>query len=176
MSWLSRNYRAAVGACFVLVASQVPAGANTYDVAFTDSNGDVANLVFDTASPISAGGTLVTSITGTFDGFPLTETVVFGADQKIYSSGPFVDYSGVGFTNGTSFNLYWTDPTHSFAQGGYGVCYEASCNQSSGFYAVRNLTVTSVPELSTWTMMLFGFAGLGFAGYRASRKTASSPA
>ena len=28
-----------------------------------------------------------------------------------------------------------------------------------------------VPEPSTWAMMLLGFAGLGFAGYRASRKT-----
>jgi hypothetical protein len=36
------------------------------------------------------------------------------------------------------------------------------------------LTVTpkasGVPELSTWAMLLLGFAGLGFAGYRASRK------
>jgi hypothetical protein len=30
-------------------------------------------------------------------------------------------------------------------------------------------TGASVPELSTWAMMLIGFAGLGFAGYRASR-------
>ena len=29
----------------------------------------------------------------------------------------------------------------------------------------------TVPEPSTWAMMLIGFAGLGFAGYRASRKT-----
>ena len=35
-----------------------------------------------------------------------------------------------------------------------------------------------VPEPSTWAMMLLGFAGLGFAGYRASRRTgvaAASP-
>jgi unsaturated chondroitin disaccharide hydrolase len=30
-----------------------------------------------------------------------------------------------------------------------------------------------VPEPSTWAMMLLGFAGLGYAGYRASRKTAA---
>ena len=30
-----------------------------------------------------------------------------------------------------------------------------------------------VPEPSTWAMMLLGFAGLGFAGYRTSRKTAA---
>jgi hypothetical protein len=31
------------------------------------------------------------------------------------------------------------------------------------------ITVSSVPEASTWAMMLVGFGGLGFAGYRASR-------
>jgi fibro-slime domain-containing protein len=30
---------------------------------------------------------------------------------------------------------------------------------------------TGVPEASTWAMMLIGFAGLGFAGYRQSKKT-----
>jgi hypothetical protein len=34
------------------------------------------------------------------------------------------------------------------------------------------LTVTTVPELSTWAMLLLGFAGLGFAGYRTSRMSA----
>ncbi len=31
----------------------------------------------------------------------------------------------------------------------------------------------STPEPSTWAMMLLGFAGLGFAGYRKSRKAAA---
>jgi hypothetical protein len=34
-----------------------------------------------------------------------------------------------------------------------------------GYYAT--------PEASTWTMMLLGFAGIAFAGYRASRKSAA---
>ena len=33
------------------------------------------------------------------------------------------------------------------------------------------LTAIAVPEASTWAMMLLGFAGLGFAGYRPARKT-----
>ena len=43
----------------------------------------------------------------------------------------------------------------------------------------RDWTITSaggltlnVPEPSTWAMMILGFAGLGFAGYRKSRKAA----
>jgi len=31
--------------------------------------------------------------------------------------------------------------------------------------------VVGVPEPSTWAMMLIGFAGLGYAGYRASRRS-----
>ncbi|HEY1863928.1 MAG TPA: PEP-CTERM sorting domain-containing protein [Roseiarcus sp.] len=35
---------------------------------------------------------------------------------------------------------------------------------------------SQVPEPSTWAMMLLGFAGMGFAGYRASRKTTTASA
>jgi hypothetical protein len=43
-------------------------------------------------------------------------------------------------------------------------------------YATPDLTVTVVvaPEPSTWAMMLLGFAGLGFAGWRASRRTVAA--
>jgi hypothetical protein len=35
-------------------------------------------------------------------------------------------------------------------------------------------TQTAAPEPSTWAMMLVGFAGLGYAGYRAQRKSATA--
>jgi hypothetical protein len=38
------------------------------------------------------------------------------------------------------------------------------------FNAAFSLTGTVVPEPSTWAMMLLGFAGLGFLGYRQTRK------
>ena len=41
------------------------------------------------------------------------------------------------------------------------------------FTAQFSATFTTVPEPSTWAMMLAGFAGLGFATYRASRKSAA---
>ena len=34
--------------------------------------------------------------------------------------------------------------------------------------------VSTVPEASTWAMMAFGFAGLGFAGYRRAKRPAPS--
>ena len=33
-----------------------------------------------------------------------------------------------------------------------------------------------IPEASTWAMMLLGVAGLGFIGYRASRRETASAA
>jgi PEP-CTERM motif len=35
------------------------------------------------------------------------------------------------------------------------------------------IQLAAVPEPSTWAMMLLGFAGLGFTGYRALRKSAA---
>jgi PEP-CTERM motif len=34
---------------------------------------------------------------------------------------------------------------------------------------VDHLTISEVPEPSTWAMMALGFAGLGFLGYRKTR-------
>jgi hypothetical protein len=42
------------------------------------------------------------------------------------------------------------------------------------FDAAFSLNGNVVPEPSTWAMMLLGFAGLGFAGYRASRRTGAA--
>jgi choice-of-anchor C domain-containing protein len=36
--------------------------------------------------------------------------------------------------------------------------------------ALDNVAVSAVPELSTWAMMLLGFAGVGFIAYRRSKK------
>ena len=47
-------------------------------------------------------------------------------------------------------------------------------NANAGFtFGFTNVTPPPVPEPSTWAMMLIGFAGLGYAGHRASRKSAA---
>ena len=39
----------------------------------------------------------------------------------------------------------------------------------NGQYVAANFSVSAVPEASTWAMMLLGFAGIGFAGFRQHR-------
>jgi PEP-CTERM motif len=40
---------------------------------------------------------------------------------------------------------------------------------ATSIVGLTSFTVTSVPEPSTWAMMVLGFAGLGYAGYRRAR-------
>jgi hypothetical protein len=57
-----------------------------------------------------------------------------------------------------------------FSPGRYGVTTEGFEDQS---FVVVTAATPAVPEASTWAMMLIGFAGLGYAGYRSSRKSAA---
>ena len=51
--------------------------------------------------------------------------------------------------------------------GGYGVA--VAVTHVKGLDYVANGVTVGIPEPSTWAMLLFGFAGLAFAGYRGSR-------
>jgi PEP-CTERM motif len=44
-------------------------------------------------------------------------------------------------------------------------------NNRDGGEEAFQMEVASVPEPSTWAMMLMGFAGIGFSGYRRARGT-----
>ena len=45
--------------------------------------------------------------------------------------------------------------------------------RAEGFTALFQTKVSAVPEPSTWAMLLLGFAGLSFVGYRKARPTAA---
>ena len=47
--------------------------------------------------------------------------------------------------------------------------YENYVTRVSGL----SMSVSDAPEPSTWAMLLLGFAGLGFAGYRRARVAAN---
>jgi hypothetical protein len=50
-------------------------------------------------------------------------------------------------------------------RGGYEWTWGSGANQ--------NFTLIAIPESSTWAMMLLGYAGLGYAGYRRSQRPVS---
>ncbi len=45
--------------------------------------------------------------------------------------------------------------------------------KADGFTALFQTKVSAVPEPSTWAMLVLGFAGLGFVGYRKARLTSA---
>jgi hypothetical protein len=72
---------------------------------------------------------------------------------------------------GFSYNPTDADQTQTFVSDSAGDILEAD---------ISNVTITvavtpppAVPEPSTWAMMLLGFVGLGFAGYRSRPRAAS---
>jgi PEP-CTERM motif len=60
-------------------------------------------------------------------------------------------------------------------QGSYVVAFLDSTNATANSGAIfEKGAMTPVPEASTWAMLLLGFAGLGFAGYRKARSAERS--
>jgi choice-of-anchor C domain-containing protein len=81
---------------------------------------------------------------------------------------PLFTYT-TGANSHTDMNYVWE--TLSFTTGGPTTLTFASEDAFSSPYGpvIGGVAVTAVPEPSTWAMMLPGFVGLGFAGYRRTR-------
>jgi len=73
-----------------------------------------------------------------------------GQISSLIPAGTYVAFEDLNFNTGSDYNYH--DDTFVFTN-----------------------TVSSVPEPSTWVMMLLGFAGLGLAGYRGTRARAAAP-
>jgi hypothetical protein len=103
-------------------------------------------------------------ITGSGDG---VKAIVNNNGTIEYSQtvGPTPPYPGPQYTFSYTTSLL-AGQIISFGvnDGGHGNFYY----DSTGF----NATISSVPEPSTWAMMILGFAGVGFMGYRRKSKPA----
>ncbi len=97
------------------------------------------------------------------DGFPNADSMVLTG-----SNGSTVTLNGLTTTFATFAAAFSNVTSVTFE--GFGANGGADYS-----FGMDNVVVGSgVPELSTWAMMLAGFAGLGFAGARAPRKIASA--
>ena len=187
----SRNLLAAAVVAFLTVPEIGPAQALTGDTSVAlDSTtvGDLVGLGFSIA-PIAPA-----TLTGLDAEFPIT-----GGDL---SMGIIDHSGGLGFTKGgvttdiTDFEINLnTDILSGLVNGGatltpffdIGKGDVLTLNSTlagalSSIYGIPDLTgatigtatvsISSVPEPSAWAMMLLGFGGLGFAGYRRVAKVA----
>ncbi len=184
------------GAAAILGAITAPAQAGTEVIS---ENVWYAAGFTSTPSPFTAGFAAGTSPP---DGHPTTIATT-GPSYSITLSAPGtfiitdVEASGdqftLTFTGATTGAV--TTSTPAFGQG-VGECISCALSLGSfyshGTYALNagttvitgefigsvgygdvDFEATSVPELSTWAMMMLGFAGLGYAGYRKGKSSAS---
>jgi hypothetical protein len=152
-----------------------------------------ANIVFDFSGVCSIG------CSGTATGvLTLANSYTFGADITAadfisldYSSSSYsFDIASVdspilagGLNADGSLNSFGaleilapTDfPTFGAFNGFFNVANEAETFNLGSAYTFT-LVSGAVPEPSTWTMMVLGFAGLGYAGYRKARQAAFASA
>ena len=159
------------------------ASAAIFDFSYTDNTnttfGSGQLFTNDTTSPY-----LITNVTGTETYLGVTQTITgvapvnsYGANDNLLSYLPNPNYfslSGLSFnTSSDVYNIgFITNPPYAFD--GY-VIIQRSTDLAGTFpFGVGPITVTisAVPEPSTWAMMILGFAGVGFMAYR--RKSKSS--
>jgi PEP-CTERM motif len=98
-------------------------------------------------------------------------------------STPVVENLSHGFTGWMDATLHFTATATSelLTLDGVGVCLAGSCGETESgappFALIDSVSLgSSVPEPSTWAMMLLGFAGLGYAGLRSRRRSSISVA
>ena len=132
----------------------------------------------------SDGDTFTVSVWSDNSTFPGTMLWQTTANNSILSTTPTVE----DFLTDVSLNAdsrYWVGVTSAAGSAifssatvftGIGVANEFYINSNglvpnnpNGPYI---MAVIAAPEPSTWIMLLLGFAGLGFAGYRQSRRLA----
>jgi hypothetical protein len=115
---------------------------------------------------------------------PLDYTASFALNQSSSFSGPTIPalylfptvyqismsataFASEGYAYAFVDPYFYVDPSFEYAD-------DVTLLFSTG---INNESLeSSIPEPSTWAMMLLGFAGLGFVGYRASRRAAAAAA
>jgi hypothetical protein len=113
---------------------------------------------------------------------PVVNNSIAGLITEVETSIGVVDFFNVAFSGGgleapSGGNFIGqTGQMYSGSEASpvFGVGSFSGFDQDDETFATVTFTAAAAaPELSTWAMMLTGFAGLGFVGYRSSRKSAT---
>jgi hypothetical protein len=139
-------------------------------------NGDSANLS-GTFSWDATTGSVVTSNID-LSGFDATGTSPGPVSCSNCTTGIYDTSGGLYFAVNLGPQALYTIYTNSLSLGANDpLALSAGANGAEYQGGLPFTSVTGsaniVPEPSTWAMMLIGFAGLGLAGYRTSRKSAA---
>jgi PEP-CTERM motif len=135
---------------------------------FPDPSIPYTNLPNSIFSSLSATiGSLVFNLTNS--------NIAFGGVQGVNPFTPQSSHLSIAVTESTS-GLANGTPYLALSNGGdnAGTFMIGRVNAgplvSNGTYTLSGPFIASVPEPSTWAMMILGFAGVGFMAYRPSRK------
>ena len=151
-------------------------GSPAYTSSFSSTTG--WNFDYD-ATPIdgytgNSGPFFAINFTGTLDvAASGTYTFTIGSDDAEYlfiGGAPVAQNPGIHPYSTTTGSIFLTAGAHSFDVQYDQLAYVAA---QSSFATPSGVSIGSVPEPSTWAMMLLGFVGLGFAGYRKARSAVS---
>jgi hypothetical protein len=148
-------------------------------------SGDTLDLtyLFPDTSTVYQDNT--TTYTGPGTALPViyTGSATFDADQVVISQNDTYSYTpgsfnGVEITDTTNTNAFadwtvlssndWSGFTEYQSGGSIFVNW-----QSTSVNSDSTITIGATPLPSTWTMLIAGFAGLGFFAYRGSKKNAA---
>jgi hypothetical protein len=175
------NVALAASAIAALLTS-APAKAAIYNFEFDQTGGGITFIgtINTKNTPDANGGYDVTSITGTVSGTSVGGTVAllggnpgtatlspagqFIYDNEFYLTPPPLSNPGILFTiGGYEWNLF---STASVGPGNFSLFGTNPSSYNPTVTGDFTYTVAPVPEISTWAMMIVGFFGLGFIGYR----------
>lgn len=101
-----------------------------------------------------------------------------GSDERTFSVSAGETTTGFGYTifvpTNSRSSMNWDFRTFNFVATGEStvISFASTIPEGNCCYgpALDNVAVSAVPELSTWGMMLLGFAGIGFLTYRKTQK------
>jgi hypothetical protein len=167
----------------------------TFEAAIPLIGGDKSELTLSSTTTAGFANTTTTSDTKTFTaGVNVTvpahseyEAVITATKETYsvpftytgdatYQNGAVVPIDGSGTFDGTDTGVFQTAIICISQPGGCGSGLTGDLGDLPPGFLTRGESLvgifpaTPIPEPSTWAMMLMGFAGLGYAGYRQTRK------